>query len=150
MDLRQVKNLMKEFEDSNIHKLEIEEDGFSIKLEKQPLNIISATPVVSQASYPAVEQGNNAMRVEQKVEQTSNTPVTAPLVGTFYESPNPDARPYVSVNQKVSKGDTLFIIEAMKVMNEIKSPASGTITSINVKDSTMVEYDQIIMEIDES
>ena len=149
MDLRQVKNLMKEFEDSSIHKLEISEDGFSITLEKQPTNFISTTPVVSQATYPASTQGNVATSEPVEVEDSKFTPVKAPLVGTFYESPNPDARPYVSVNQKVAKGDTLFIIEAMKVMNEIKAPCSGIVVSINTGNATMVEYDQVVMEIDE-
>jgi acetyl-CoA carboxylase biotin carboxyl carrier protein len=149
MDLRQVKNLMKEFEDSNIHKLEIVEDGFTIKLEKKNTEFIAAQPVLAQqAAYPVAE---HASEVKDVVEEVSKyTLVKAPLVGTFYEAPNPDARPYVSVNQKVSKGDTIFLIEAMKVMNEIKAPVSGVVISINPKNASMVEYDQVVMEIDES
>ncbi|MFK5884118.1 MAG: acetyl-CoA carboxylase biotin carboxyl carrier protein [Candidatus Izemoplasma sp.] len=149
MDLRQVKNLMKEFEDSNIHKLEIVEDGFTIKLEKKNTEFIAAQPVLAQqVAYPVTEQANEANDVVEEVSKY--TLVKAPLVGTFYEAPNPDARPYVSVNQKVSKGDTIFLIEAMKVMNEIKAPVSGVVISINPKNASMVEYDQVVMEIDES
>ena len=68
-------------------------------------------------------------------------------MGTFYQSPSPDSEPFAKVNQKVNKGDVLFIVEAMKVMNEITSPVNGTVVSINVKDTTMVEFDQIVMEI---
>ena len=75
--------------------------------------------------------------------------VRSPLVGTFYQSPSPDSEPFAKVNQKVNKGDVIFIVEAMKVMNEITSPVNGTIVSIDVKDATMVEFDQIVMEIKE-
>jgi len=149
MDLRQIKNLMKEFEDSNIHKLEINEDGLTIKLEKADVIATNVSPVyspvVSHPNQPNYETPN----LETKEVKNNNLEIKAPLVGTYYDSPNPDARPYVSLNQQVSKGDTLFIIEAMKVMNEIKSPVAGIIKAINVNDSTMVEFDQVIIEIEE-
>lgn len=148
MDLRQIKNIIKEFEDSNINKLEISDKDFSIRLEKNSnsaFSSISSTPVSSEAAMaaPVVQDTIVEDRTPQYI------PVKAPLVGTFYESPSPDASPFVRVNQQVQQGDTLFIVEAMKVMNEISAPVSGTIVKINVSDATMVEYGQVVMEIKE-
>lgn len=147
MDLRQIKNIIKEFEESKINKLEISDSEFSIKLEKnQNQTVVTGVPmqqpvmqvpVVTQEMAPEPEVKNDYFQIK------------APLVGTFYESPSPDASSFVEVNQKVNKGDTLFIVEAMKVMNEITAPVSGTIMSIHVSDATMVEFGQVIMEIKE-
>ena len=133
MDLRQIKNLMKEFEESKIHKLEINDNEFSIKLEKAA-TLVAAAEVVNE--------------IEEVVENL-NILVKAPLVGTFYESPSPDANAFVRVGQKVNKGETLFIVEAMKVLNEITAPVDGVIAKINVTDATMVEFGQVVMEIKE-
>ncbi len=149
MDLRQIKNLMKEFEDSTIHRLEITEDNFSIKLEKEDKQTFSNIPSVPAAAVAAVPVATSEVGKQENDEENNNIKVTAPLVGTFYQSPSPDSKPFVSVNQKVNKGDTLFIIEAMKVMNEINSPVSGTVVKIHVSDAALVEYGQVVMEIQE-
>lgn len=149
MDLRQIKNLMKEFEDSKIHKLEITENDFTIKLEKEENKVFSNTPVIT-AQQPLVSSTPVVESAERVVEEVNdNTPVSAPLVGTFYQAPSPDSDPFVRVGSKVSKGDTLFIIEAMKVMNEITAPVSGEVVKINVNDGTMVEFGQTVLEIKE-
>ncbi len=149
MDLRQIKNLMKEFEDSKIHKLEIKDNEFSILLEKENNKFVSSpsfAPVGSFTETTTVkEQGQSVM----EEEVNDNLLVRSPLVGTYYQAPSPDSEVFAKLNQKVNKGDVLFIVEAMKVMNEITSPVNGTVVSINVKDATMVEFDQIVMEIKE-
>ncbi len=147
MDLRQIRNLMKEFEESNIHKLELTEDNFSIILEKAEVQtIVAAAPqaVVSApvASAPVAVETN-------EVVASNYTEVVAPLVGTFYSSPSPDSDPFVKVGQKVNKGDVLFIVEAMKVMNEITAPCSGEVMSINVDNGNAVEFNEVVMEIKE-
>jgi acetyl-CoA carboxylase biotin carboxyl carrier protein len=149
MDLRQIKNLMKEFEDSTIHKLEIQDKDFTIKLEKAD-KTFSHSPS-STATMAAAEQAAPVVSepAVEKVEESVNIQVKAPLVGTYYESPSPDANPFVRTGQKVNKGDTLFIVEAMKVMNEITAPVDGTIVKINVSDATMVEFGQVVMEMKE-
>lgn len=150
MDLRQIKNLMKEFEDSKIHKLEIKDNDFSILLEKENNNMVVSTPSYAPVgSYVEPFKGKEQEQVTEEVEVNDNLIVRSPLVGTFYQAPSPDSEPFVKVNQNVSKGDVLFIVEAMKVMNEITSPVNGTVVSINVKDTSMVEFDQIVMEIKE-
>lgn len=147
MDLRQIRNLMKEFEESKIHKLEINEKDFSIKLEKEDNNFFQPPSNMLSPSFAEVVKVKEEGHEEEIVND--NYLVKAPLVGTFYQSPSPESEPFVRVNQKVSKGDVLFVIEAMKVMNEITSPVSGTIVKINAKDTTMVEFDQVILEIKE-
>lgn len=150
MDLRQIKNLMKEFEDSKIHKLEIKDNEFSILLEKENNSTYVSSP--SFAPVGSFVDTSSAKEQGQKVEEVEvndNILVRSPLVGTFYQAPSPDSEPFVKVNQNVSKGDVLFIVEAMKVMNEITSPVNGTVVSINVKDTNMVEFDQLVMEIKE-
>lgn len=148
MDLRQIKNLMKEFEESKIHKLEINDNEFSIKLEKETLTF-SDRPSISTTAVAAPVATAEVVENKEEVLENLNILVKAPLVGTYYESPSPDANAFVRVGQKISKGDTLFIVEAMKVMNEITAPVDGTIAKINVSDATMVEYGQVVMEIKE-
>ena len=149
MDLRQIKNLMKEFEESKIHKLEISDKDFSIKLEKEDVKTfsnISPIPTTNVVTTPVV---TTKVVEKSSIEEDLNMLVKAPLVGTYYESPSPDANPFVRVGQKIEIGDILFIIEAMKVMNEITASVSGTITKINVSDASMVEFGQVVMEIKE-
>jgi len=146
MDLRQIKNLMKEFEDSTIHKLEINDKDFSIKLEKeQP---VFSSPILDTVQAPLRVQEAVVPVKEEKIVN-NNKEVKAPLVGTFYSSPSPDSESFVQVGKRVQQGDVLFIIEAMKVMNEITSPVSGTIEKVNTQDGNMVEFGEVIMEIKE-
>jgi len=146
MDLRQIKNLMKEFEDSTIHKLEINDKYFSIKLEKeQP---VFSSPILDTVQAPLRVQEAVVPVKEEKIVN-NNKEVKAPLVGTFYSSPSPDSESFVQVGKRVQQGDVLFIIEAMKVMNEITSPVSGTIEKVNTQDGNMVEFGEVIMEIKE-
>ena len=149
MDLRQVKNLMKEFEDSKIHKLEIQDKDFTIKLEKEQVQTFSETPSLTATKVVATPVVTTNVVEKDEIEKSLNILVKAPLVGTYYESPSPDASSFVRVGQKVQKGDTLFIVEAMKVMNEITAPVSGTIDKISVSDASMVEFGQVVMEIRE-
>ena len=148
MDLRQIKNLMKEFEESTIHKLEITDKEFSIKLEKEQQNVFSSSPILQTAQLPLPIQ-EVAVPVEDEVIENDNIEVKAPLVGTFYLAPSPDSDPFVQVGKVVHKGDVLFIIEAMKVMNEITSPVNGKIVKINSADGNMVEFGEVVLEIAE-
>jgi len=148
MDLRQIKHIMKEFEESKIQKLEINDKDFSIKLEKEENIIFSNPSLLPTPSFDGDVKSKEGTKVEI-VEENNNYLVKAPLVGTFYQAPSPDSKHFVKIGQNVNKGDVLFIVEAMKVMNEITSPVSGIINRINVKDSSLVEYGQTIMEIKE-
>ena len=146
MDLRQLKSIIKEFEESNVHKLEITEKDFTVKLEKKGDPSI---PVSSKYIQPESNMELDDISIDSNQNINNCIFVKAPLVGTYYGSPSPDSDPFTILNQKVNKGDILFIIEAMKVMNEITSPVTGIVRRIHANDATMVEYGQVIMEIEE-
>lgn len=141
MDIDKILEVMKNFEASNMSKLEIEAEGLKIKLEKESTKevqqVVMATPVMQNVEMP---------KAETKVE-VSGTEVKAPLVGVYYAQASANAAPYVTVGQSVKAGDTLCIIEAMKVMNEIKAPCNGIVREIKVQNEDFVEFDQVIMVI---
>lgn len=130
MDL--VRELMEAFEQADIDKMKIEMEGVKLELEKSQQVQVTAPVTVSSESAPVVVQE-----------------VKAPLVGVYYSSPSPDDQPFVKEGSKVTKGQTLCIIEAMKVMNEIKAPVDGTVRSLLVKDEDLVSFDQTLMIIEE-
>jgi len=144
MDIKLFKQILKEFENSTIHKLEISENDFTVKMEKKP----ETTEIIKTIEPQHVVQ--NQVKTEQVDNVPTNdfTSVESPLVGTYYHSPSPDSAPFIQVNQQVKEGDVLCIVEAMKVMNEIRSPISGTIKKIHIPNETMVEYGQVLIEIE--
>lgn len=139
MDLDNIKELVKIFKDNDLTKLEINEAGNKIKLEKQKEYI---------TSMPSIESNNVPNTPINKIDDCSCNTINAPIVGTFYTKPGPDEADYVSVGQKVKKGETLCIIEAMKVMNEIKADKDLVIKNILVDNGSMVEFEQPIFEIE--
>lgn len=144
MDIRQIKIIMKEFESSSITTFEMSDKEFSLKLEKKVSNDTEKTPIYSHPIQEEVQKSSDKNSETMKEEYLS---VTSPLVGTFYDKPSPDGESFVKVNDYVKKGDTLFIIEAMKVMNEISAPIDGKIMAIHSGNDELVEFGQIIMEI---
>lgn len=140
MDL--VKELMSAFEDTDISKMKIEMEGVKLELEKGTTNVVSV-PVATPVPAPAPQ-----VKEETSKQEVTGTEVKSPLVGTFYDAPSPEAQPFVKVGDHVSQGETLCIIEAMKVMNEIKAPCDGQVRAINDHSGDLVEYDQTLMVID--
>lgn len=142
MDLKLIKNILDLISDSDVDEVSIEEGDFKIKVKK--------TGAVEQVTYtqpapPATSQPATPSSDEPKQEATSASSgdtLKSPIVGTFYKSPSPDSDPFVKVGDKVSKGQTLCIVEAMKIMNEIEAEFGGTIQEILVNDGQPVEYDQ--------
>lgn len=134
-----VKELMKAFEEANINKMKLEMHDLKLELEKS-----------SGTAQKSIETRREET-IEEKEPQSDILAykVKSPLVGTFYASLSPDAKAYVQVGDHVTKGTTLCIIEAMKVMNEIKAPVNGVIQKILVQANDMVEYDQVLMTIEE-
>lgn len=138
MDTEKIKSIMKMFEESQISKMDLTDGDLHITLEKdmEPVEVIRSvkTTPVSQ-------------EIEKEEPQVQGTPMKSPLVGTYYQASGKDQSPFVKVGDHVNVGDTICIIEAMKVMNEIKATVSGTVLSINVSDGETVEYDQVLMMI---
>ncbi|WP_181965916.1 acetyl-CoA carboxylase biotin carboxyl carrier protein [Anaerofustis stercorihominis] len=153
MDTKIIKQVIDIFEHSDVHKLEVEDKDIKIKLEKENHNIVTSIPFDSYKQSPAVVQNNSAdlekkVNVKEKEDDKGNW-VKSPLVGTFYSRANENANEYVSVGESIKKGDTICIIEAMKVMNEIKAPSSGTVLKVNKTDGEMVQFDDNLVLIGE-
>lgn len=134
-----VKDLMKAFEEANINKMKVEMHDLKLELEKGTGPVVKSIVTKREETIEEKEPQSDVLGYEIK----------SPLVGTFYASSSPDAKAYVQVGDHVSKGTTLCIIEAMKVMNEIKAPVDGVIQKILVQTNDMVEYDQVLMTIEE-
>ena len=136
MEYEKIKQLMDDMGNSKLTALDIDfPDGTKISLKKE----INAETIVVREEAVQGKKEEKKQVVEESVKEEGNI-VTSPMVGTFYLKPSPTSEPYVQVGKKVKKGDTLCIIEAMKLMNEIESEFTGTITEILVKDGESVEY----------
>ncbi len=133
IDLTKIKDLIKLMEDHDLTAFELEDSGFKVRLEKggTPEQVIAAAPPV------AVEEKGPEKIVAEETEE-----ISAPMVGTFYKSPSPDADAFVKVGDAVDEGTVVCIIEAMKVMNQIKAEKSGVIQRILVEDASPVEFGQ--------
>lgn len=151
MDIRKVKKLIEMLEESNLEEIEIQEGEESVRLVKnKPNNLISNQPVYTE-SIQAIEDGTPERSKEVSEEPVENEDsgdlINSPMVGTFYASASPGSKPFISVGDHVNEGDVVCIVEAMKMMNEIKSEFSGEVLSINVENSQPVEYGQTLFEI---
>ena len=144
MNIKELKDVALELMDAlkakGLGEVELEMDDVKIKIKSAP-----PAPVVPVAAAPvAAAAAQDEAAAAPAEELPAGTEVKSPLVGTFYSSPSPDAPPFVLVGQKVKEGDTLFIIEAMKTMNEVKSPCDGTVSRILAQPGDMVEYNQTV------
>ena len=144
MDLRKLKKLIDLVQESGIAELEITEGEEKVKIVKGGVVSVSAPPVMAMpAAAPAGAPAPAAAPAgESRDAGQEGHVVKAPMVGTFYRSPSPDAKVFVEVGQAVKEGDTICIIEAMKLMNEIEADASGVVKAILVENGQPVEYGQ--------
>lgn len=152
MDLKLVKNILDLISDSDVNEVSIEEGDFKIKVKKTSDIRQADSPVyhyqVPQQAQAAPQQAATESAAgkppasEEKKETVEGETVRSPIVGTFYRAASPDSDPFVEVGDKIEKGDTICIVEAMKIMNEIESEFSGTVKKILVEDAQPVEFDQ--------
>lgn len=149
MDIDYLKKILTLLKDTDITEFELEHEGSSVKINRSPKEVFRPAPVYSSVSSPEPAIIHSAPSVAQeKVDDTAGlVKVESPIVGTFYRKSSPDAEVFVSVGASVSKGDTLCIIEAMKLMNEIEAPCSGTIEKILVTDAHVVEFGEVLFLI---
>jgi len=153
MELQAIKELIAAVDKSSITKFKFESDDFKLKLEKEQANVAhavvqSVNPVEADVLTTVTEVPvQNVVKTEVA---KSAIDVVAPLVGVFYEASGPGIEPFVKVGQSVNEGDTVCILEAMKVLNEIKAPATGVVTQIYVANGDVVEFGQVLMEIDDT
>ncbi|RKF14467.1 acetyl-CoA carboxylase biotin carboxyl carrier protein [Alginatibacterium sediminis] len=148
MDIRKIKKLIELVEESGVSELEITEGEESVRISRQITALAPqqymAAPVAQPAAAPVAAATEAAPAV---AEAPSGHQVLSPMVGTFYSSASPDADAFVSVGDHVSAGDTLCIVEAMKMMNQIEADKSGTIQQVLVKDGDAVEFDEPLFVI---
>ncbi len=153
MDIRKVKKLIELLEESGVAEIEIHEGEESIRISR--LSQVSAQApapaatttlsVATPASAPAAPESTPAATEEPEI---TGHIIKSPMVGTFYSAPAPGAKPFASVGQRVEVGDTLCIIEAMKLMNQIESDKAGVIKAILVENGQPVEYNQPLFVIE--
>ena len=141
MDIRKVKKLIEMLEASDLEELEITEGEESVKLVKRTTQSNSSKEIKEQISSHKEEE-TEQQATNEKVQEIEGEEITSPMVGTFYTASSPGADAFVKVGDKVNEGDVVCIVEAMKMMNEIKSDFSGTVSKILVENSDPVEFGQ--------
>lgn len=150
MDIRKVKKLIELLEESGIDELEIKEGEESVRISrhsKAPAQQFYAAPPMAAAPAPVAPVAAPAAEAAPAAPKLNGTVARSPMVGTFYRKPSPTSPNFAEVGQTVKKGDTLCIVEAMKMMNHIEAETSGVIESILVEDGQPVEFDQPLFTI---
>ncbi len=150
MDIRKVKKLIELLEESNIAELEIHEGEESVRISRYGTGaVVSApAPIIAAAPVPAIAQATTPGETTGNEAEISGHKVTSPMVGSFYRAPSPGTAVFVEEGQSVKVGDTLCIIEAMKLLNQIEADKAGTIKAILVENGEPVEYGQALFIIE--
>ena|SRR6056297_1109618 len=147
MDLRKIKKLIELLEESNLSELEIHEGEESVRLSRAGTGApVMAAPAAPQPAAPAPAPSETAP-ASSGDDFPDGEIVRSPMVGTFYDAPNPDSEAFVKEGQRVAKGETLCLVEAMKMFNQIESEYSGTVAAILVESGQPVEFDQPLFVI---
>ena len=146
-----IEKLAQIINDQNLTEISMEDGEQAITIRKEVM--VASAPVVSAVSVaPHVETASSQSDVKTadsvQDAKKAGTPITSPMVGTFYMAPSPDSEPFVTVGQSVKSGDVVCIIEAMKMMNEIKAEVAGNIVEICVKNGESVEFGQVLMYVE--
>ena len=153
MDLKLIRQIVELMNEHGLSHVQLEKHDFHLKLKKgaaldtlrELLGSLPAAPAAAAPAPVAPAPAPASPAVEEPVDDSRA--ITSPMVGTFYRKPAPDAADFVEVGETVSEGQTLCIIEAMKVMNEIKAETSGTIAAIAVEDSTPGQYGDVLFRL---
>ncbi|MCP4493831.1 MAG: acetyl-CoA carboxylase biotin carboxyl carrier protein [Gammaproteobacteria bacterium] len=145
MDIRKIKKLIELLDESGIAEIEIHEGEESVRISRQPTVVQALAPISAPvAAAPAAVAATS----EIPAPAVTGHQVKSPMVGTYYSAGSPSSDAFVSKGQKISVGDTLCIIEAMKMMNQIEADKSGTVSSILVENGSPVEFDQVLFIIE--
>jgi len=153
MDIRKVKKLMEMLEESSLAEMEIIEGEESIRLSKSSnipnQNIVNQVPTNVVSTNTPLQATSEQSAVTEKVEEKiSGHEIKSPMVGTFYEAPSPGSKPFANIGDTVKAGDTLCIIEAMKMLNQIESEKSGVIKAILAENGQPVEFNQVLFIVE--
>jgi acetyl-CoA carboxylase biotin carboxyl carrier protein len=150
MDIRKVKKLIELLDESGIAEIEITEGEESVRISRYSAHApVAAAPAPAATPVAAPAAAAPAAAAPVEVAEEDGFEVTAPMVGTFYAASSPGAAPYIQVGDRISEGDTLCIIEAMKMMNQIEADVSGVVKSIRIQNGEPVEFGQVLFVIDQ-
>jgi acetyl-CoA carboxylase biotin carboxyl carrier protein len=149
IDQQLIRDLASILDDTNLSEIEVEQGDLRIRVSRQT-NVQAYAPAAQFAAPPVAAPATAApvASAPAAAVDTSKNAVPSPMVGTAYAAPSPDSKPFIEVGQQVREGQTLLIIEAMKTMNQIPSPRSGTVTAILFKDAQPVEYGEPLVVIE--
>jgi acetyl-CoA carboxylase biotin carboxyl carrier protein len=147
MYIKEIKDMIDLMNDNGLSEIEVEKDGLKIKLKK---GFGGIEKMVEYMPHPSQAQSSQAKAATAPAEKPkpAGTEIKAPMVGTFYRSPSPEAPSYVNVGDKIEVGQVLCIIEAMKLMNEIKSEVKGKIVDIQVESAEPIEFGQVLFVVE--
>ena len=143
MDIRKIKKLIEMLQDSDLNEIEVKEGEESVRIVRG-----NAQPLEVKSSFFTADSINAQSENNEVLENASGSSIKSPIVGTFYRKPGPDQPPFVEIGSQVNAGDVVCIVEAMKMMNEIKSEFTGKVSAINIEDGQPVEFDQSLIVID--
>ena len=142
MDLRKIKKLIEMLQESDLNEIEVKEGEESVRINRKKGDV----EIPQQIVTPQVQSNEIVENVDEPEENLSF--IQSPMVGTFYRSPAPGKPPFIEIGQRVKKGDTICIIEAMKMMNQVKSEFDGKIVDIKVEDGQPVEFNESLVSIE--
>ncbi len=148
-ELALVRAMAQVLEETGLSEIEIEREDVSVRVACGTKTVLAAAAAPSAAASPAAQPSDPASIAQGSAASAASDPgaVKSPMVGTAYLAPTPGAEPFVKIGDQVSEGQTLLIVEAMKTMNEIKAPKSGTIRQILARDAEPVEFDEPLVII---
>ncbi|MEW5757911.1 MAG: acetyl-CoA carboxylase biotin carboxyl carrier protein [Candidatus Omnitrophota bacterium] len=148
MNIKEIKEMINLMNENNLNELEIEKEGTRIKLKRgNAQEIQNPAPVIIEKTTPLINQPTTTQKTQETLK-TNTVEIKAPMVGTFYRAPSPEAQPFVEIGQVVSPKDTVCIIEAMKLMNEIKAEIKGKIVEILIENAQPIEFGQPLFIIE--
>ncbi len=154
MNIKEIKEMITLMNENNLTELEFEKDGMRISLKKasaSQFEVLSTAPG-GQSSKEIIDTHKQESLLSEELQTDKLTKelieIKAPMVGTFYRAPSPESPPFIEINQVITAGQVICIIEAMKLMNEIKSEHKGKIVEILINNGQPVEYGQVIMKLD--
>ncbi len=147
-DTDYIEKLAKIIADNSLTEISLEDGEQAITIRKDLPEVIQAVAPAVAAQAPAIQAAPAVQAAPEQSPAKKGTPITSPMVGTFYKSPSPDAAPFVTVGQTIKQGDVVCIVEAMKLMNEIESEVAGKVVEICVEDGQPVEFGQVLMYVE--
>ncbi|MGL4947453.1 MAG: acetyl-CoA carboxylase biotin carboxyl carrier protein [Cetobacterium sp.] len=148
LDLNNIKKLAKSIDEHNLSEISIEVNGTKLILKKEEVKEGNLAPIFKQVNESTVESVETYIEPETESENViEGIEIVSPMVGTYYSTPSPDSEPFVKLGDKIEIGDTICIVEAMKMMNEVKSTVSGTVISVKALDGKVVKKGEILFMV---